>query len=347
MNKNSPVNKALLAIAVASLSLAVLLPLAFFTTLAFSSAVEVYEFPKKLLPVLKVKIEVSYIQELDSYKLRILRDGIFVDAITSNEGDVLSRYLATQLGVEKKGEVLLRDFSETREGGTRVFGYGKSLWYNFKTFFRITNKAGQALWNSVTVALMTILISLTLGSLCGFAMARYRFKGKEALSLVLLVVRMFPVVAISIPMVVLLMKLNLYDSMLGLAMLYSIPNIALTSWITNSIFLGINRELEEASMVFGATSIQTFMRITLPLALPALAASSMYAFLTAWNDTISAMILTNRHPTLALVVFKAIGGNMSSIQYAAAGSIVLIIPALVFTFVIRKYIGSMWGEVKV
>ena len=99
-------------------------------------------------------------------------------------------------------------------------------------------------------------------------------------------------------------------------------------------------------MIFGANSVQTFAKITLPLAFPALAASSMYSFLTAWNDTISALILTNKNQTLSLVVYKAIGTTSSGIQYAAAGSIVLILPALVFTLIIRKYIGQMWGGVE-
>ena len=206
--------------------------------------------------------------------------------------------------------------------------------------------AGPALKNSIIVSLYTILISLSLGSLAGYAIARYKFKGREQINVGLLIVRMFPTVGISIPMAVMLIKMGLYDTMLGLAFLYSIPNIALTSWITSSIFIGINKELEEASFVFGANSVQTFMKITLPMAFPAMAASSMYSFLTAWNDTISALILTNQNQTLALVVYKAIGTTSSGIQYAAAGSIVLIIPALVFTFIIRKYIGQMWGGVE-
>ena len=200
--------------------------------------------------------------------------------------------------------------------------------------------------NSIIVSLYTILISLSLGSLAGYAIARYQFKGREQINVGLLIVRMFPTVGISIPMAVMLIKMGLYDTMIGLAFLYSIPNIALTSWITSSIFIGINKELEEASYVFGANSIQTFLKITLPMAFPAMAASSMYSFLTAWNDTISALILTNENQTLALVVYKAIGTTSSGIQYAAAGSIVLIIPALVFTFIIRKYIGQMWGGVE-
>ncbi|MBE0700850.1 MAG: carbohydrate ABC transporter permease, partial [Acholeplasmataceae bacterium] len=124
-----------------------------------------------------------------------------------------------------------------------------------------------------------------------------------------------------------------------------LPNIALTSWVTSSVFVGIKRELEEASLIFGATGFKTFMKITLPLALPAMAASSMYAFLTAWNDTIAALILTNNNPTLALTVYQAVGDNTSNLQYVAAGSLILILPALVFTFMVRKYVNKMWGSV--
>jgi multiple sugar transport system permease protein len=182
--------------------------------------------------------------------------------------------------------------------------------------------------------------------MAGFAMARYNFKFKEKINLGILVVRMFPVVGISIPMAKQLIRFGLFDTQLGLAILYSVPNIALTAWITSSIFMGINRELEEASLIFGANAFQTFIHITLPLAFPALAASSMYAFNTAWNDTISALILTSRNQTLSLVVYKAIGTTSSGTQYAAAGSIILIIPALVFTFIVRRYINQMWGGAK-
>jgi multiple sugar transport system permease protein len=223
------------------------------------------------------------------------------------------------------------------------FTYPKQTLYNFYQFFKIVNNAAPALKNSIIVALLTILISLSLGSIAGFAMARYTFRFKEKINLGILIVRMFPAVGISIPMAKQLIRFGLFDTQIGLALLYSVPNIALTAWITSGIFMGINRELEEASLIFGASAVRTFFRITLPLAFPAMAASSMYAFNTAWNDTISALILTNRNQTLSLVVYKAIGTTSSGIQYAAAGSIILILPALVFTFIIRRYISQMWG----
>jgi multiple sugar transport system permease protein len=260
---------------------------------------------------------------------------------------MISAYFEQYFSVYRSPEELELQFKEIVHQESVQFTYHKDLWHNFRTFFYITSKADEALVNSIVVVIYTILISLTLGSMSGYAIARYRFKGKDQINVFLLIVRMFPMVGISIPLAVILIEYQLFDTMLGLAILYSLPNIALTAWITSSIFVGINRELEEASLVFGANGVQTFLKITLPLALPAMAASSMYAFLTAWNDTISALILTNDHPTLALAVYQAIGDNTTNLQYAAAGSIILIVPALIFTFVVRKYVNQMWGSVSV
>lgn len=346
VDRLSPIQRAVVAIILAGMLFIIAIPLTCFVTVSFSNATEMSQFPKNLLPTSDVKVYIEP-EEGDKYTLYYdYHDGNgWTSIITTNSASKLEKHFTRQYAVTVPGEQLLQDFAKTRENGPMEFIYKKDTFYNFTQFFKIVPNAAAALKNSIIVSLLTILISLSLGSLAGYALARYNFKGKAQLNVGLLIVRMFPTVGISIPMAVMLIKMGLFDTMLGLAILYSIPNIALTSWITSSIFIGINRELEEASLVFGANSVQTFLRITLPMAFPAMAASSMYAFTTAWNDTISALILTSQNQTLALVVYKAIGTTSSGIQYAAAGSIILILPALVFTFIIRKYIGQMWGGV--
>ncbi|MDF2859629.1 MAG: hypothetical protein K0Q87_5480 [Neobacillus sp.] len=345
MDKLNVIQKTVMTIVLATLVLIVVLPLMFFTTVSFSNAAEMSQFPKSMLPNFNVTVKVVPTEEGEFEVFYDSGEG-YTSIITSKRASKLETHFTRQYAVTVPGEQLIEDFSQTLEKGPMEFTYKKDAFYNFKQFFSIVPNASTALKNSIIVSLMTILISLSIGSLAGYAMARYNFKLKRQINVSLLIVRMFPMVGISIPMAILLIRFGLFDTLIGLAFLYSIPNIALTSWITSSIFIGINKELEEASMVFGANNFQTFMRITLPLAFPALAASSMYSFLTAWNDTISALILTNENQTLALVVYKAIGTTSSGIQYAAAGSIVLILPALVFTFIIRKYIGQMWGGVE-
>jgi multiple sugar transport system permease protein len=348
MDKYSIVQKTIIAIFIAGAVMLVAGPLLYFITIAFSSAAELSEFPKRILPAMTVTVKVAPAENGEFEIFYDRRDGRgYRSVITSKNPERLENHFKRQYNVSLSGAELLNDFSRTLTEGSLEFTYRKQTLYNFAQFFKIVNNAAPALKNSVIVSLLTILISLTLGSMAGFAMARYNFPFKEKINLGILIVRMFPVVGISIPMAKQLIRFGLFDTQIGLALIYSVPNIALTAWITSSIFMGINRELEEASLIFGAGSMQTFLRITLPLAFPAMAASSMYAFNTAWNDTISALILTNKNQTLSLVVYKAIGTTSSGIQYAAAGSIVLILPALVFTFIVRRYINQMWGGAKI
>ena len=339
--------KTVFILIIVTVLMAILIPVLYFFSLSMFSGSETYQFPQRLLPKLSFDVRVEYIQ--DKYKIDLYHDDIddYEPLIKTARMSDIVRIFKRQLSVERTEDELFLDFKPSINASEPItIHYKKSMCYNFKSFFSVTNDAASALINSITAALWTILISVTLGSMAGYAIARYRFRGRSQANIMMLIVRMFPVVSISIPMAVILIEYGLFDSMLGLAVIYSIPNIALTAWITNSIFLGISVDLEEASHVFGAGKMQTFFRITLPLALPGLAASSMYAFLAAWNDTITALVLTNRNQTLSLMIYKALGGSDAQFQIAAAGSIILILPALVFTFIIKNYIGQMWGEVK-
>lgn len=343
----TPIN-VLIVLFMTAVIMMVIVPLVYFVTVALSSANEITRFPMKMLPSFSVDVQVSYVSDpLDDgytkYRIMIKEGDTYEPAFTSRNSLEIEEYFERYLSVSKSGDELLEDFETTKVEGVKQFKYNKNLWYNFQSFFNLTDNGIQSLFNSIIVAFLTILISVTFGSSAGYAIARYKFKGREKISMSLLFVRMFPVVAISLPMAILLIRFNFYDTLISLAIIYSIPNIALTTWITSGIFMGINPELEDASCIFGANKFQTFMKITLPMAFPAIAASSMYAFSTAWNDTITALILTNNNSTLALAVYKAIGSGTGDIQFAAAGSIILIIPALVYTFIMRKYIGQMWG----
>ncbi|WP_222429940.1 carbohydrate ABC transporter permease [Paenibacillus cremeus] len=346
MNRLNMIQKTVMSLILSAMVISVVVPIVFFLSVSFSNDFEMNEFPKKLIPSTSVTVKVAPADQ-GMYEIFYNNGEGYRSIITTGNPIKLETFFNRQYAVTIPGDELLEKFSKTKENGPMEFTLKKDMLYNFKQFFTIATKAKSSLVNSILVSVYTIIISLTIGSLAGYAMARFNFKFKETINVTLLIVRMFPVVGISIPMAILLINIGLFDTLWGLAILYSIPNIALTAWITSSIFVGINKELEEASYIFGANSFQTFMKITLPLAFPALAASSMYAFLTAWNDTISALILTDQNQTLALVVYKAIGTSSSSLQYAAAGSLILIIPALVFTFIVRKYVNQMWGGVEV
>jgi multiple sugar transport system permease protein len=230
---------------------------------------------------------------------------------------------------------------------TVYFSHRRNIFENYWMFFRVTRDIGPALIRSVQVAFLTILISLSIGGMAGYAFARYNFRGKNGLKFSVLFVRMFPAVAIALPMIIILANMGLYDQPLGLSLVYSVGSIGLTVWITASIFMGIPVSLEEAALVFGASKLRAFLRITLPLAFPGLAASAMYAFLGAWNEVVSAIMLTQFNPTFAVVVYQTLIGASGQINLAAAAGMAMAVPAIIFTFFIRRYINQMWGGMTV
>ncbi|ANQ54527.1 ABC transporter permease [Thermosipho sp. 1063] len=237
--------------------------------------------------------------------------------------------------------------TELEKIGSIKFTVSKNLFDNYINFFKVTSNALPALFRSIQVSLLTVLISLTIGGMAGYAFARYSFKGKNLLKLSVLFVRMFPGISIAMPMVIILINMGFYDKPLGLSLVYSVGQIGMTIWITASIFMGISTELEEAAMIFGTTRFGAFFKVTLPLALPGLAASAMYAFIGSWSETAQAIVLTQFNPTFPVVVYQTLVGAKGLINLTAAGGVSLALPAVVFTLIIRKYILQMWGGVKV
>lgn len=220
---------------------------------------------------------------------------------------------------------------------------------NFKFFLLINPKILPSILRSVEVALMTILIAISIGGMGGYAFARFRFRGRNALKLSVLFVRMYPAIALTIPMAVMFMRFGMYDTKfpIALALNYGVGNIGLTIWITASIFMGISVEMEEQAMVLGLSRVGAFMRITLPLAAPGLAAAAIYTFIGAWNETVIATIMTQANPTLAAVTYHTVADAAGSIHLQSAGGAFMAIPALIFAFFIKRYIIQMWGGVRI
>jgi len=344
VNKNI-VKKSILYILISTISLIIIIPFLYLTTVSFSNTLEVNSYPKRLIPRFRETLVVEYNLDEEYYSIsRKNASGSIETIYIVYDFEQTSKYLKDSLNLNVGKDKLKEDFLVAKETNEVIeVKYKKTIFNNYIKFFKVFSGSDKALFNSIKAALYTILISATFGGAIGYALARTKIKGKEAISMATLIVRMFPIVSISVPMAVLLIKYGMFDTMLGLAIIYSIPNIGLTAWITRSIFLSVNKELEEASLVFGANKRQTFIKITTPLVLPAFAASSMYAFITAWNDTAVALLLTDRNQTLALVIHKSMAGSSSSMHYAASGAILLILPALVFTFLLKDYINKLWG----
>ena len=198
----------------------------------------------------------------------------------------------------------------------------------------------DSLWNSVKVALLTLVISLVIGAPAGYALARYIFPGKDVYRIMILSTRAFPIVILSIPLAVTFMQWDLYDKLISVALLHVAMALPTTILVTSSVFMGVSKELEEAATVFGCNRIQAFTRVALPLALPGLAASAIFTFVLSWNEVFAATILTIQNRTLPARMFVQLAA--SPIPFRFAGGFFILVPAVVFMFFIRRYLFSLW-----
>jgi multiple sugar transport system permease protein len=197
--------------------------------------------------------------------------------------------------------------------------------------------------NSVIVAVITLLLSTLIAAPAGYAISRYMFPGRDFFRLSILAVRAFPIVVLAIPLAVVFIQMNIYDSVYSLALMHTALTLPTTILVIGSVFASIPYELEEAAMVFGCTPVQAFWNVVLPLVLPGIAASAIFTFVMSWNEVFAAIILTIQNRTLPAQVLNTL--TQSSEPYQFAGGFFMLVPSLIFIFFIRRYLFNMWGQV--
>jgi multiple sugar transport system permease protein len=197
--------------------------------------------------------------------------------------------------------------------------------------------------NSVIVAIITLVLSTLIAAPAGYAVSRYIFRGRDAFRLSILAVRAFPIVVLSIPLAVAFLRIGIYDSVYSLALMHTALTLPTTILVIGSVFASIPYELEEAAMVFGCTPVQAFRRVVLPLVLPGIAAAAIFTFVMSWNETFAAIILTVQNRTLPAQFLNTL--TQSSEPYQFAGGFFMLVPALIFIFIIRRYLFNMWGQI--
>ncbi len=209
------------------------------------------------------------------------------------------------------------------------------------SFFLHSYGVVRSLLNSVWVALLTLAFTLAIGAPAGYAVARFRFRGREGFRLGILITRMFPTALLAVPLAVMYLKWGLYDTLIGVALIHTAMALPFAVIITTGIFMGVPKDLEEAAMTLGCSRFGAFARVALPLALPGLAAAAMFTFVISWNEVFAASILTVHHRTLPAHILTKI--QASPLYFRFAGGFFMILPALFFMFFIRRYLFHMWG----
>ena len=231
-------------------------------------------------------------------------------------------------------------------GRAAVFRWPKTLWpagvslQAMMTFLQVEGVL-HAFTNSLVAAGLTVLLSILLGAPAGYALARFAFAGKNAYRLLVLLTRAFPLAILALPLTVSFIRLGLYDTPLGVALVHTVLALPFAALVTQSLFMGIPREYEEAAWVFGCTRPQAFRKIVLPMALPGLAATAIFAFVISWNEVFAASILTVRERTLTAYLLTVL--SESPLHFRFAGGFLLIVPSVLFIFAVRKYLFAAWG----
>lgn len=195
--------------------------------------------------------------------------------------------------------------------------------------------------NSLQVGLYTLVLSLAIGVPAGYALARYAFAGREPYQLFLLLTRALPIVVLSVPLAKVFLTTGLYDTTYAVTLLHTALALPTTVLITSAVFVAVPRDHEEAAMIFGATPLQAVLRVVMPQALPGIAAAAMFTFVMSWNEVLGAAILTLNQRTLPAQVLATLGD--SPLAYRFAGGLALVLPAVVFIAVMRRYLINMWG----
>ena len=199
----------------------------------------------------------------------------------------------------------------------------------------------DALWNSIQVACVTMILAIGLGAPAGYALSRFDFPGKEAFRFLVIMTRAFPLPLLALPLAVMFIRTGLDDTILGLALVHATLALPFAVLITFSLFSGIPVELEEAAWTLGCTRLQAVTKVVLPLAAPGIAASAVFAFVISWNEVFAAAVLTIENRTLTAFLLQSL--DVSPLHLKFAGGAALVIPALLFIFAVRKYLFAMWG----
>jgi len=195
--------------------------------------------------------------------------------------------------------------------------------------------------NTLIIVSVTLVISMTLAFLAAVAVAKYRFTGRKMFIVVVIGVQMIPGAGLIIPLYVVLARFHQVNVLSGVIIVYITAVLPFSVWTLRGFILGIPKDLEEAAMVDGSTRLGAFVRILLPLVAPGLVATSVFAFITSWNEYIFARILLNDQSKQTVTVWLSYFlGSSRHTDWGAlmAGSTLTAIPVVVFFLLVQRKI---------
>ena len=208
---------------------------------------------------------------------------------------------------------------------------------------------GDYLLNSALVSVLTVVITLVFSAPGAYAVARLKFKGRDSMSRGILLIYMVPMIVLALPIYIAFSMLELRNSLVGLLLIYPVTTIPVALYMLQGYFRGLPVEVEEAGLMDGLSRIQVIIKITLPLALPALASVALYVFMIAWNEFLLAFMLLD-DPSIFTLTRGVSMLNSSEIprQHLMAGAVISTLPIMLIFLVLERYMtkGLTAGSVK-
>ncbi len=211
------------------------------------------------------------------------------------------------------------------------------------------SRFGDRYLNSLIIGFGSTFLTVVLGVLAAYAFSRFRVPLRDDLMFFILSTRMFPPVAVAIPLFLMYRELGLSDTHLGMIILYTAVNLSLAVWLLKGFIDEIPREYEEAAMVDGYTRFQAFRKVVLPQAKAGIAATAIFSLIFSWNEYNFAVLLTSGNAqTAPPFIPLIIGEGGLDWPAVAAATTLFILPVLLFTVLLRKYLlaGITFGAVR-
>jgi ABC-type glycerol-3-phosphate transport system permease component len=200
--------------------------------------------------------------------------------------------------------------------------------------------------NSAVVSAATVMLTLTLGALGGYALARYDFRGRTVAMMAIVSVMSIPIASLLVPTFTLISVIGLFDTRLGLILLYTAYQLPAAIWMLYGYFLSLPVELENAARVDGYSPLGTLRRVVLPLSKPGLVAAALFILVFAWNDFVVAVTMTAAQEvrTFPVAIYFYLGFYGREWGPLLAASLVSIVPIIaVFVFLQRYFISGLTG----
>ncbi|MBO9600009.1 MAG: carbohydrate ABC transporter permease [Cohnella sp.] len=247
--------------------------------------------------------------------------------------------------------IILSSFKTSGEMASHPLAFFPETW-TFDYYKRVLTNLnfGNNIKNSLIVSLSATAITIVISSLSAYGIVRFFPRTGKKMTKLLITTYMFPPILLAVPYTIIIIKIGLVNSFMGLILTYLSFSVPYAVWMLIGFFQTVPMEIEEAAKVDGAGKLRTFLQVVLPVVSPGIVATAIYTFINAWNEFLFALLLINTSSKMPISValYSLTGSEILDWGEMMAASVIVILPSVVFFMLIQKKIagGLSEGSVK-